>query len=89
MRESKTAMPENTRKRAPGAGIKSQDGVTPTNRRNIMIDTPSLEILKKIGDGNLSLGIREAVRRLIEINDTSKFTKKRHKDRHTEVEKPN
>ena len=46
-----------------------------------MIDPLSLEVLEKIGGGNLSLGVREAARRLKESGDTAKFSKERHDER--------
>ena len=74
-------MTEKIRQRAPGAGIKAADGATVVERRNVMIDPPGLEVLMKIGGGNLSLGVREAARRLKEGGDTAKFSKKRHEGR--------
>ena len=74
-------MEEKIRKRAPGAGVKSADGVTDVERRNVMIDPPGAAILEKIGGGNLSLGVREAARRLKESGDTAKFSEKRHANR--------
>ncbi|TAL65840.1 MAG: hypothetical protein EPN79_11875 [Burkholderiaceae bacterium] len=73
------------RQRAPGAGVKPMDGVGQVARRNVMIDPAGLEILEKIGGGNLSLGVREAARRLQESGDTAKFTKKRHEARKNNV----
>ena len=74
-------MVEKVRQRAPGAGKPTTDGVTKVERRNVMIDPPGLEVLEKIGGGNLSLGVREAARRLKESGDTAKFSKKRHDGR--------
>lgn len=74
-------MVEKIRQRAPGAGKPTTDGVTVVERRNVMIDPPGLEVLEKIGGGNLSLGVREAARRLKESGDTTKFSKKRHDGR--------
>ncbi len=74
-------MAEKVRLRAPGAGKPTADGVTEVQRRNVMIDLPSLEVLEKIGGGILSLGVREAARRLKESGDTAKFSKKRHEAR--------
>lgn len=74
-------MEEKIRKRAPGAGIKAADGVTDVVRRNVMIDQFGLEVFEKIGDGNFSLGVREAARRLKETRNTAKFSAKRHEDR--------
>lgn len=36
------------------------DGATGLMRKNIMIDQPSVDVLKVLGDGDLSLGIRRA-----------------------------
>ena len=74
-------MVEKIRQRAPGAGKPTTDGVTVVERRNVMIDPPGLEVLEKIGGGNLSLGVRAAARRLKESGDTAKFSKKRHDGR--------
>lgn len=74
-------MVEKIRKRAPGAGVKAADGVTDVERRNVMIDQLGLEIFEMIGGGNLSLGVREAARRLQENGDTSEFSKTRHEER--------
>lgn len=76
------------RKRAPGGGIKTTDGATAVERRNVMIDPTGLKLLEWIGDGNLSLGVREAARRLKESGDTAKFSKKRHEDRQKGLAKP-
>lgn len=74
-------MEEKLRRRAPGAGVKAADGAAQVERRNVMIDPVSVRVLEKIGGGNLSLGVREAARRLCESGDTAKFTKKRHEAR--------
>ena len=50
-----------------GAGRKPQDNhliVGELYRKQILCDQESLDILAKIGNGELSLGIREAARRL-------------------------
>ncbi|TAL72867.1 MAG: hypothetical protein EPN79_02165 [Burkholderiaceae bacterium] len=69
------------KRRAPGAGVKAADGATQVERRNVMIDPVGVRVLEKIGGGNLSLGVREAARRLWESGDTAKFTKNRHEAR--------
>ncbi len=61
------------RKRASGAGVKPEDGASPLSRKQIRLDPESEAILSKIGGGNLSLGIREAARRLDGHGDTSPF----------------
>lgn len=43
-----------------GQGVKAADGATGLKRRNISIDDASADILRKFGDGDLSLGIRRA-----------------------------
>ena len=78
---TESEMEEKIRRRAPGAGKPTTDGVTEVDRRNVMIDPSGLEVLEKIGGGNLSLGVREAARRLKESGDTAKFSKKRHEER--------
>ena len=72
---------EAKRRRAPGAGVKPDDGVSPLDRKQIRIDPESEAILSKVGDGNLSLGIREAARRLVEHKDAKPFSAARHAKR--------
>ncbi len=79
--EGTTQLKPPTRIRAPGAGVKTPDGVTDVERRNVMLDPASATILEKIGGGNLSLGVREGARRLRESGDTAKFSLKRHEAR--------
>lgn len=67
--------------RAPGAGVKAEDGCTPLERKQVRIDPRSEAILTKIGKGNLSLGIREAARRVDEVGDTKPFSVSRHAKR--------
>lgn len=67
--------------RAPGAGVKAEDGCAQLERKQIRIDPQSEAILAKIGKGNLSLGIREAARRLIEAGDAKPFSVTRHEKR--------
>lgn len=74
------------RQRAPGAGKPTADGVTAVVRRNVMIDPQGLKVLEKIGGGILSLGVREAARRLQESGDTAKFSKKRHDARQKDLQ---
>lgn len=66
------------RKRAPGAGVKADDGVTATERKQVRLDAETEAVLARVGGGNLSLGIREAARRLVETGDTKEFSTKRH-----------
>lgn len=47
-----------------GQGRKPADGATGIKRRNVSIDDASAEILRKLGDGDLSLGIRLAAARI-------------------------
>lgn len=75
--------------RAPGAGIKAKDGAKDVERRQVMVDPDSLAVLEKIGGGNLSLGVREAARRLVETGDTRAFSKKRHDGRQKVLQPPN
>lgn len=70
-----------TRQRAPGAGVKASDGAKKLDRKQVRIDQVSEAILSKIGDGNLSLGIREAARRLSERGDIGPFDEARHEKR--------
>lgn len=43
-----------------GQGLKASDGATGLKRTNISIDPASVKILRGLGDGDLSLGIRRA-----------------------------
>lgn len=45
-----------------GQGRKSADGATGLKRRSISIDDASADILRRFGDGDLSLGIRRAAK---------------------------
>jgi hypothetical protein len=47
-----------------GQGLKAADGVTGLKRRNISIDDASAEVLRALGDGDLSLGLRRAAARI-------------------------
>lgn len=67
--------------RAPGAGVKPDDRASPVDRKQIRLDPTSEEILSKIGGGNLSLGAREAARRLVEHGDIERFSAERHAKR--------
>lgn len=73
-------MTEQKKKRAPGAGVKADDGAV-TARKQVRLDVESEAILLKVGGGNLSLGIREAARRLVEHRDAKEFSAKRHEAR--------
>lgn len=74
---------ESKKTRAPGAGVKADDGAKNLSRSQISIDHDSEEarILLRIGNDNLSLGIREAARRLKEHGDTKPFSLARHRRR--------
>lgn len=74
-------MDDKPRKRAPGAGVKTKDGVRDVVRRNVLIDISNLEVLEKIGAGNFSLGVREAARRLKESDNTAEFNSEIHEAR--------
>ena len=47
-----------------GQGAKAADGATGLKRTNISIDPASAEILRGLGDGDLSLGIRRAANQI-------------------------
>lgn len=83
MTKSKTASTKagKPRQRAIGAGVKPPDGVTETVRKNVVIDASTTNVMLRIGAGNLSLGVREAARRLEEQGDTEEFSEARHQDR--------
>lgn len=59
--------------RASGAGVKPRDTNLPLTRHQVLLDSNSKIALLKIGDGNLSLGIREAARRLVQQGNTEPF----------------
>jgi hypothetical protein len=48
-----------------GQGRKPADGAKDLKRRNVTIDDESAEKLRAYGDGDLSLGIRRAARKLV------------------------
>lgn len=50
-----------------------------------MLDEDSETILKQIGGGQLSLGVREAARRLVEHADVDAFSRERHEARRTQA----
>lgn len=66
--------PAPSRKRAPGGGQKAADGARGVTRVNLMLDSESLQILEKIGGGNLSLGARVAARRLQDAGLTRRYS---------------
>lgn len=73
-----TAQDEKPKKRrASGAGVKAKDGAGDLERKQIRIDPFTEELLTTIGGGNLSLGIREAARRLVASRDTGVFREKK------------
>lgn len=74
-------MTKQKKTRAPGAGVKADDGCTGLERKQVVIDAETDAILSKIGKGNLSLGMREAARRLKEVGDTRPFSAARHEKR--------
>lgn len=60
------------------AGAKALDGCTSPERRQIKIDPKSEATFMKIGNGNLSLGIREVARRVAEAGNTQPFDASQH-----------
>ena len=48
----------------PGAGRKTSDGAKELKRTNVMLDDSTIDRAIEIGEGNLSLGIRRAVKKL-------------------------
>ena len=44
-----------------GAGRKTTDGAKDMQRVNVSLDTKTIAKARKLGDGNLSAGIRKAV----------------------------
>jgi hypothetical protein len=47
--------------RRAGAGRKAEDGAEGTARYNVALDEETVKKARKLGNGNLSLGIRKAV----------------------------
>lgn len=45
-----------------GAGRKAEDDAVGTKRYNVSLDSPTVKKALKLGGGNLSLGIRKAVK---------------------------
>lgn len=73
--------PLQKKTRASGAGVKPEDMASPLERKQIRIDPASDLLLSRVGGGNLSLGIREAARRLAEHDDLERFSVTRHSGR--------
>ena len=48
----------------PGCGVKPADGAQGVIRKNVTLDQPSIDALRALGDGDLSLGIRRAAAKL-------------------------
>ena len=69
---------KSERKRAPGGGAKADDGVYDTKRKLVLLDPATVAVLSALGRGNLSLGIREAARRLVELGETAPFSDSKH-----------
>jgi hypothetical protein len=69
------------RTRTLGAGPKADDGVKRLTRKQVKLDEETIRILTRVGGGNLSLGVREASRRIVEAKDTRKFSEVRHHNR--------
>lgn len=61
MRNPMAPKPLIPRKRALGGGMKADDGVTDVSRNNLALDPIAEAIFLKVGNGNKSLGAREAV----------------------------
>jgi hypothetical protein len=45
-----------------GAGSKAKDGATKMIRKNVSLDEPTIVKAQKIGEGELSMGLRVAVK---------------------------
>lgn len=72
---------EKRKTRAPGAGVKADDGTSSLARKQVRLDKETVDVLTKVGGDNLSLGIREAARRIVEASDIEPFSAKRHANR--------
>lgn len=64
---------ETKAKRASGAGVKARDTASPLTRHQVLLDSDSETVFLRIGNSNLSLGIREAARRLVQQGNTEPF----------------
>lgn len=73
--------PKKPRIRAPGGGRKADDGPLELERVQLKLDPASRALFLKIGDGNFSLGAREAARRVAEHGDLTPFDLERHLER--------
>jgi hypothetical protein len=69
------------RTRASGAGVKPEDLCEKLERKQVRLDPETVLILSRIGKKNLSLGIREAARRVVENDDDKVFSLSRHEKR--------
>ncbi len=69
------------RTRVLGGGPRADDGLKRLTRKQVMLDAETIRILSRVGGGNLSLGVREARRRIVEAKDTRKFSEVRHHNR--------
>lgn len=76
MPKSPNAAPTGTH-----AGVQAQDGPIDLKRKNLMLDTKAIEIFKTIGSGEMSLGAREAARRLEELGLLEPFSPHQHQQR--------
>ncbi len=78
-----------TRQRAVGAGLKTMDNRTDVTRTNVMLDPLSVAVFEEIGGGNISLGAREAARRLYDKGDVEEFHEAHHRRREKKLPKSN
>lgn len=62
--------------RRSGAGVKPPDGCANLARKQVLLDSDAEALLLSIGNGNLSLGVREAARRLAATGDIEPFQPK-------------
>lgn len=79
-------MPSSPNESPTGAhvGVQAQDGPIDLERKNLTLDSRAIEVFKKIGGGEMSLGAREAARRLAEHGLTEPFSPHQHQQRNRE-----
>ena len=61
------------KKKSQSPGVKAIDGAAVLERKQVRLDATTQEILVAVGGGNLSLGIREAARRLKSSNNAHAY----------------
>lgn len=78
MKKDKAAIPKP---RAVRRGVQVEGGLQEMERKDVRLDPVTVTTLTTVGGGNLSLGVREAARRLVENEDAEPFSEERHAER--------